>query len=64
VENASEYLERRRLPRAIRADERNSLTWRDRERQTVDGQHRVRSRDEDVVKARRDTAGSRLADAK
>jgi hypothetical protein len=63
-ENARQDLERRRLSRAVRADERDALARRDRERQAVDGQHRMGLRAEEIVHARRDAWRPRATHAK
>jgi hypothetical protein len=64
LENARQDLERRRLSRAVRADERDALARRDRERQAVDRRHRVGLREEEIVQARSDAGWPRAAHAK
>src|SRR6185312_477032 len=64
VENAREDLERGRLARAVRSDERDALTALDAQRHAVDGANGPRSRREQIGDARAKSGPARDARAK
>src|SRR5262249_24792622 len=64
VENSGQDLQRRRLPGAVGADERDPFSGGNPEREPVDGGGIPRLWSEEVVKARSDSSGPWAAHAK